>query len=471
MKNMICILLTGWILNGDAQIHQMVTAARWGGPQGNGALFTGDSTGHNFQSVYSFDAATGRWPKGQLTVNATGMVYGVTELGGLSDSCVIYGYDLQSNTYTMLHDFYATIGLGWWDQSGPILLSDGNLYGLAQAGGAWQGGAIYRFNPVTQYYEDIFDFDSTTGNISEGGLLHLSNGKLYGMTLEGGTYNKGTIFSFDPIGSTYTVLHHFIDSSGSNPSYGALMQASNNKLYGVTKWGGYYQAGVLFSYDLSTSTYTRLHSFNPFAGADPNNTLVQAANGKLYGLCNDGGLHSNGALFSYDIQTDSFADLHDFDLAHGGRPESYLMLASNGLLYGTASVGGTYGGGVVFTYNIDSNLYHLLYEFDSVNAAFPAGTVLEVNIQVVTGISTAPGNPEFKVMPNPASSAVFIRSLSSITEIKLTDISGRESYVATKEINPYLFEANGLESLANGLYLLKIKCGSLWQTTKLVVQK
>ena len=43
----------------------------------------------------------------------------------------------------------------------------------------------------------------------------------------------GVIFSFDPSSSTYTKLKDFDDVNGGDP-YGSLMQASDGKLYGMT---------------------------------------------------------------------------------------------------------------------------------------------------------------------------------------------------------------------------------------------
>jgi uncharacterized repeat protein (TIGR03803 family) len=60
------------------------------------------------------------------------------------------------------------------------------------------------------------------------------------------------------------------------------MQASDGKLYGVTVWGGsYLYNGVIFSFDPSTSTYTKLKDFVGADGVKPQGTLMQASDGKL----------------------------------------------------------------------------------------------------------------------------------------------------------------------------------------------
>ena len=70
--------------------------------------------------------------------------------------------------------------------------------------------------------------------IPYGSLMQASDGKLYGMTTNGGSSSdNGVIFSFDPSSSTYTKLKDFDNTNGANP-YGSLMQASDGKLYGMT---------------------------------------------------------------------------------------------------------------------------------------------------------------------------------------------------------------------------------------------
>jgi hypothetical protein len=63
------------------------------------------------------------------------------------------------------------------------------------------------------------------------------------MTREGGRYGYGVgldgygvIFSFDPSSSTYTKLKDFDGTNGAYPN-GSIMQASDEKLYGMTNFG------------------------------------------------------------------------------------------------------------------------------------------------------------------------------------------------------------------------------------------
>jgi uncharacterized repeat protein (TIGR03803 family) len=88
--------------------------------------------------------------------------------------------------------------------------------------------------------------------------MQASDGKLYGTTSGGGSGGNGVIFPFDFLGSTYTKVKNIASNeTGSNVS-GSLMQASDGKLYGMTSRGGSSGYGVIFSFDPSSSTYKKL---------------------------------------------------------------------------------------------------------------------------------------------------------------------------------------------------------------------
>ncbi|MBP6732865.1 MAG: T9SS type A sorting domain-containing protein [Chitinophagales bacterium] len=470
MKHILPVFLFFLFNQASAQLHNFVVTTRKGGDFNKGAFFVADSNGNNFHKVYSFKTADGSEPEGDLVFDQNGIVYGVTLFGGAGDSCVIYSFDLNTNTYTLEHDFYDTKDSGWWDHSGGILLPDGKLYGVGQAGGLYGGGSIYRFDPVTDLFESLFDFDSASGLDSESGLVDMGNGKLYGTTPGGGLHNQGTLYSFDPLTKDFRVLHNFIDSTGAWVGSGKLTKGKDGNIYGVAK--GSMFSTKLFRYNLTTNNYTVVHDFvNLFDGADIPNCLVHTANGKLYGAAGVGGpAPYDGYLFSYDIQTDSVTVLKSFTDSTGLKPRGGLTLASNGKLYGTLSEGGIYGGGSVFSFDIATGTFASVYQFDSISGARPVGSVTEV----VTGISTGIVNTtelKFKIMPNPASSSVLVNSPLAIDKIFLSDLNGKVCSVTTKQITPGVFVLGGLDSYANGTYFITVICGKQQKTSKLVIQK
>src|SRR5205823_3243142 len=90
---------------------------------------------------------------------------------------------------------------------------------------------------------------------------------------------------------------------GINPLTGnSLMQGANGLLYGMTTFGGSSNKGVLFCINPSNqdlaSTYSKLIDFNGTNGAKPECSLMQASNGLLYAMTDSGGTNNRGVLFS-----------------------------------------------------------------------------------------------------------------------------------------------------------------------------
>lgn len=119
------------------------------------------------------------------------------------------------------------------------------LYGTTSKGGNDNGGTIHKFTPVNGNVTVARSFESIPFQVNYTNLIEADNGKLYGTTGAGGSKNAGIIFSFEPSSSSYTKLKDFDKVNGSTP-YGSLLQASDGKLYGMTLNGGNNDAGVIF---------------------------------------------------------------------------------------------------------------------------------------------------------------------------------------------------------------------------------
>ncbi|MDB5281813.1 MAG: hypothetical protein JWO06_888, partial [Bacteroidota bacterium] len=121
----------------------------------------------------------------------------------------------------------------------------------------------------------------------------------------GGPTNGGTLIKMNPDGSGFIKLYDFSEATGSSPM-GSLLQASNGKLYGTCINGGTDSSCVIYSYDPTTQTYTDLWNFDIFTGDFPMSGMVQAPNGKLYGAASSGGVLSQGVIYSFDVNTNTY---------------------------------------------------------------------------------------------------------------------------------------------------------------------
>jgi len=265
--------------------------------------------------------------------------------------------------------------------------SDGNLYGTAWLGGAYNSspcffagcGTIYKVSPsgsLTVLYNFCPQSPCPDGFSPVAGLLLAQDGNLYGTTTDGAPVQSGgygTIFRLTMQGGgiSLTTLHRFNGLDGTNPD-GSLIQASDGNLYGITVYGGTnFGCQVLGQacgtiYKVSPSgAFTTLHNFcsepNCTDGALPYAGLIQAADGNLYGTTLLGGSNDScgvdacGTIFKMS-PSGQFTTVHSFTLTDGSQPFAPLVQDNNGNLYGTTYEGGLYNGGVVFKVGTDGSV-------------------------------------------------------------------------------------------------------------------
>ena len=250
------------------------------------------------------------------------------------------------------------------------------LCGMTSTGGTNDMGTIFKINGDGTGFVSLYSFNTPTGTYPNGSILRASDGKLYGMTFNGGLNNLGVLFSFDLSSNTYTDLYDFDGTHGSAPR-GSLIQAIDGKLYGMTRLGGANNFGAIFSYDISTNSYTDTYDFDGTHGRGPYGSLIQANDSNFYGMTYQGGTHNDGVVFSFDASNNAFTDLYDFDGTNGHHTQgTNLMQASNGKLYGMTTLGGS-SAGVLFSIDPSNNVHTTLLNFVPLSGQKPHGSLIE----------------------------------------------------------------------------------------------
>jgi len=278
--------------------------------------------------------------------------------------CATTAVVLPAQTLTIVRSFNDTDGA--YPFAGLVQATDGQFYGTTYSGGASLQGAIFKISAsgaLTIVYSFCSQTNCTDGSLPRAGLMQDSNGNLYGTTVGGGTNNRGTVYKITPSG-TLTVLYSFCNltscADGAQP-YGGLVQATSGELYGTTLSGGKYAYGSIFLITPG-GALTTLYSFCVKSGcpdgAAPSGTLIQGANGDLYGTTQDGGVNiscgANGCGTVFKITGGgALTTLHRFcaksGCPDGQAPYAGLTLATNGNFYGTTPFGGAYDdNGTVF---------------------------------------------------------------------------------------------------------------------------
>ncbi len=338
-----------------------------GGTQGQGTIFDISPQG-TFTTLYSFCILTrcedGKSPKAGVILGTDGNYWGTTEFGGR----VVGGFG-QGELFRMIpgetpeSQYVFGSRVGDKPFSAPVQAGNGDFYVTTPVGGrpdtgslSSDTGAILRINGGGNM--GSYDFCSNKrcpdGRNPYGGLVQGTDGNLYGTTSRGGANNAGTVFRIPTKLKPFTRLHSFDTTDGAYP-YAALIQASDGNFYGTTKLGGANGAGTVFRIT-PAGTLTSLYSFCAQAGCIDGKTpvagLTQATDGNFYGTTELGGANGAGTIFQL-TSGGTLTTLYSFcaqpSCVDGGNPVSGLLQATDGNLYGAASVGGADNDGTIFS--------------------------------------------------------------------------------------------------------------------------
>ncbi|MGD0569471.1 MAG: choice-of-anchor tandem repeat GloVer-containing protein [Candidatus Sulfotelmatobacter sp.] len=259
----------------------------------------------------------------------------------------------QAQTFKVVYNF-----TGGSDGGNPLdgLTSDGagNLYGTTYTGGVSGNGTVFKFSGSSETVVHNFAGGSDGAN-PEGGLIRDAQGYFFGTTTAGGASGAGTVFAVSAAGKEVVLYTFAGGADGSNPQAGLILDASGN-LYGTTSAGGANGNGTVFKLSHPTKgskwTETILYSFGTGSdGAVPLAAVKFDKAGNLYGTTSAGGSYGYGTIFQLTPAGSSWTEtiLHDFqDADDGAVPYGGLIADKSGNFYGSATEGGTGGGGTIF---------------------------------------------------------------------------------------------------------------------------
>jgi uncharacterized repeat protein (TIGR03803 family) len=414
-----------------------------------------------FTTLYSFCSQTGctdgRTPEGVLAQGTDGNFYGTTSGGGANLGGTIYKIT-PTAALTTLHALCSKSGCadGSGPQSGPILATNGDLYGTTVGGGSTNSGTIYRITPtgrLTTLYSFCTQSGCADGYSPVGGLVQATNGEFYGTTDNGGAGGAppegGTIFKWT-VGQFATLYSFCVQSgcpNGSQPGSG-LVEATNGDFYATTPYGGansgncsfFYGCGTVFKIT-PTGTLTTLYSFCAQSGCtdgyEPQAALVQASNDDLYGTTASGGAHGGGTVFKI-TPTGTLTTLHSFCARSGctdgtGPAAETLVQATDGNLYGETFFGGANGAGTIFKITPTGRLT-TLYSFCAQSGCTDGGGPQTGLVQATNGdfygTTTAGGTGE-GVGCGAGCGTVFSLSVGLGPFVKTLPTSGKVGAVVT----------------------------------------
>jgi uncharacterized repeat protein (TIGR03803 family) len=324
---------------------------------GCGTVFQLDSSGKQTILHAFTGGADGSGPVASLTIDAAGNLYGTTSAGGISTHYAGgAGTAFKITTagdYSILHQFGGNPSDGESPRGSLTLDRAGNLYGTTAAGGAYGKGTVFELRS-NGHETVLYSFRGKADGAYPGtNLLRDGRGNLYGTANQGGAFGVGVMFKLSLRG-VITVLHTFCSSpgcaDGEYPLY--IVRNAQGNFYGSTEYGGNGQ-GVIFEVD-SVGTESTLYAFCPAGvgsgcpdGSGP--TRLLASGSDLYGAAAGGGNGGAGLIYKLtEVGVETVLYSFPADYSEGATPVG-VIADSAGNLYGTALNGGSANFGLVFT--------------------------------------------------------------------------------------------------------------------------
>jgi uncharacterized repeat protein (TIGR03803 family) len=297
-------------------------------------------------------------------------------------------------------------------------------------------------------------FDGSDGTNSQTALTLGSDGRFYGTTLAAGQFNRGTVFAIDPKTGTFTTLHHFSASEGSDP-FGQLLLASDGNFYGTTRYGGDPNCpsgcGTIYRISLA-GEFTQLHQMTFLEGTTLQGGLIEGPDHRLYGTATLGGqveCHGGtgagcGTVYAFSPPDSNVTVVHKFNFSDGRWPYGRLVLASNGDLYGTTSSGAAGEAGTVYRVKPSGKGFKTIAEFANADAGCqPKAGLIQADNGSLYGMTEDCGNYN--------SGAIY-------------SVSPRGEINTIRRFNPDGYARDGKNPTAE---LLQAPNGKLYGTTRL----
>ncbi|WP_263355904.1 choice-of-anchor tandem repeat GloVer-containing protein [Acidicapsa ligni] len=333
--------------------------------------------------------ADGFAPYTGLIQASDGNFYGTTQDGGSGSGGTVFEVT-PTGQYTVIHSF--TNGMdGGQPYSALIEATDGYLYGTTSLYGQWNGGTLFKINLENHVLITLAGFEQEGFPI--GNLIDDGAGTLYGTTFDGGKYEDGSVYSWNYNTRTLRTLYSFSGGLDGGKPQGGVVLASDGKLYGTARYGGPYNDtglgdGTAFVLNTDGTGFAAFYTFSNGVlqddGYEPTQSLVQAADGNLYGTTNGGGANSGGTYYKIvpSGASSTLIALHDFNPNNGEGANVYLgspLVGGDGKIYVAGSDGGANSGGQIMQMDVDgtpTDIYDFSTPADD-EASSPFGGVLE----------------------------------------------------------------------------------------------
>jgi uncharacterized repeat protein (TIGR03803 family) len=317
----------------------------------------------------------------------------------------------QSQIYSVIYNFTGKGSDGATPYGGPILDRSGNLYGTTYLGGKYGSGSVYKLSRSgsSWTYSSLYSFKGVTDAAGPafGSLAAGADSGLFGST-EGGR-EFGTAFEICACPGREIIVHRFgVGTDGAQPIGGVVLDAAGN-LFGTTCLGGAHGNGTVFEEKRSGDSWTEsvIYSFTGGNdGTSPPAGVTLDTRGNLYGTTSLGGVNGDGVVYELSPSGSGWKQrvLYTFQgLSDGQNPVGGVVVDPAGNLYGTTFDGGVNGGGTVYELSPSGEgwTFTVLYSFSGgYGGPYNKLTLAKGNIYGFTNAEGANGlGSVFKLAP------------------------------------------------------------------------
>ncbi len=229
-----------------------------GGASNLGTIFKINTTTNVYQKLLDYTGVAGvnpsGEPEGSLITDGT-YLYGMGYNGGANNYGSVYKVKNDGTLFSNMASLTGTVGVASGSYPTQSLISDGTfLYGMTESGFFGDFGTIFKINIATNAYTKLMNFTGPNGLLPHGGLIY-DGTYLYGAASGGGANNTGLLFKILPDGTGFVDLFDFAvgtaTATGKAPR--GDLWSDGCFLYGMTVTGGSTNKGVIYKFQYAPS--------------------------------------------------------------------------------------------------------------------------------------------------------------------------------------------------------------------------